>query len=469
MVMKVEALLDVDLVALESQDTVTVLLDLVAPEVGDQEERPEGAVIVVLDRSGSMSGGRLENAKRALLELVGRLDEKDSFGLVTFDHAAQVVVPAGTVGDLGKQAIRSAISDVRTGGSTDLSSGFLRGLQEAQRVSAAGGTTVIVLSDGMANSGITDPAQFRSLAEKAASDSISTSTIGIGEGYDDRILSELALGGGGNHVFAVDGDSAAAAVSTEVDGLLSKSILAASLLVKPSSQVSSVGVMNDLPVQAVPDGVLLELGDFYSGEQRRVLVKIEVPAMAALGLAEVAVCEFNFVALPDLKSQKIRVPVSVNVVPQDVAEGRVPQPVVEQEKLLITVQKAKRKAEEALRSGDREEARGRLNSARGAMRASQATSASDDIASELDEVSQTLAHLDERSDAFSSKRLNESRTMRSRGMYSRYNARRSTDPGSFGDPGSHRPGSSGRTVGSRRTGPTRRRRSGDTPTSSEDA
>jgi Ca-activated chloride channel family protein len=192
------------------------------------------------------------------------------------------------VGQLGQYQIRAAIKGAGTGGMTDLSSGYLRGLQEARKDVGDGGATIIVLSDGHTNSGIVDPQKFREMAAGASRQLVTTSSIGIGTDYDDLILSQLAIRGTVNHFFAVDGDAAAAAVAAELAGLLSKTVQAASLLIKPTDEVSAISVLNDLPAQAVDGAVLVELGDFYCGEQRRLLFKIDVPAMAALGLAQVA-------------------------------------------------------------------------------------------------------------------------------------------------------------------------------------
>src|SRR4051795_11054697 len=154
--MHVNAHLDVDLVAVEQTDQITVMLELVAPERPPGEQRPPATVQVVLDRSGSMDmGERLPAARSALKALVDRLEPGDAFGLVVFDDEVDVVVPAGPVTD--KAAIRAAIDSVWARGSTNLSAGLLRGLQEARRVRGAGGATVLLISDGMANHGVTDP------------------------------------------------------------------------------------------------------------------------------------------------------------------------------------------------------------------------------------------------------------------------------------------------------------------------
>ena len=130
--MKINALLDVNVVAHETEDEVAVLLELEAPAALADVTRPQASLQVVLDRSGSMDGAPLEGAKKALVALVRRLEPTDNFGLVTFDDSAQVVVPAGPLAD--KDAVIAQIQAVRAGGSTDLSAGYLRGLREIRRV-----------------------------------------------------------------------------------------------------------------------------------------------------------------------------------------------------------------------------------------------------------------------------------------------------------------------------------------------
>jgi Ca-activated chloride channel homolog len=416
----INAHLDVDLVAVEATDTVTIMLDLKAPAAPEDASvsRPAHTAIVVLDRSGSMSGGRLHAAKRAIIDLVARLDERDSFGLVTFDSQVDVVIPAGKVADLGRQRIAGTVAGLETGGMTDLSGGYLRGLQEARRVCGPAGATVVLLSDGHANAGVTDPQALRKVAANAGVQAITTATIGIGDGYDEDLLSEIATGGNGNHSFALDGDAAAAALVGEVEGLLAKTVQAASLLIAPTADVSQVGVLNDLPSNAVDGGVMVELGDFYAAEERRLLIELTVPAMAALGLAQVADLTLTYVELPALEQHTVTLPVSVNVVPADVAAGRVPSAEVQRERLMLEAQKAKKASEEALAVGDIEGARSSLHAASAAFRAAPHL-ADYELAAEAEWLSVTETGLEGWDAGYARKRLHSDRTRKSRGYKTR--------------------------------------------------
>jgi Ca-activated chloride channel family protein len=348
--MHLNATLDLDVVAIEARDQIAVLLELAAPAADRSRTRPPGTLQVVLDRSGSMAGGALESAKAALIDLVGRLEPTDHFGLVAFDDEVQIAVPAAPLAD--KDVVRSLIGTIQPGGTTNLSGGYLRGLQEARRVAGAGGATLVLLSDGHANVGLTDADKLGAVAADARGHRVTTSTIGLGLGYDETLLAALARGGAGNTHFAEEGDTAAAALASEVDGLLEQVVQAASLTVRPTGAVESIALFNDLPTVGVEDGFMVELGDFVSGEQRKLLLEIEVPAMAALGLAQVCELELLWFELATMSTKKITIPVSVNVVPGDQAAGRTANPVVVTERVFQQAQRDKQAATDALRAGD---------------------------------------------------------------------------------------------------------------------
>lgn len=385
--MKINALLDVNVVAHETDDEVAVMLELEAP-AAPQTGRPQATFQVVLDRSGSMSGPPLEGAKRALVALVRRLEPTDNFGLVTFDDSADVVVPAGPLTD--KEHVVRLIEGVAAGGTTDLSAGYLRGLREVRRVAGATGGTVLVVSDGHVNAGIRSADEFAAVTSKAYADGVVTSTLGYGHGYDETLLSALARSGSGNHVFAADPDAAGAAIAGEVEGLLSKVVQAVSLTVRFERSVEFLRLYNDLPATQIGDGaVMVELGDLYAEETRKVLLKLRVPAMAALGLAQVAALELAYVDVPGLVEQSVTLPISVNVVPGDEAAGRVPHPTVSSEVLFQEAQESKRRASEAFERGEFEDGQRLMGETAARLRSSLEAAPDElkgDIRSEIAEV-----------------------------------------------------------------------------------
>ena len=349
--MKINAQMGVDLVAVEGDEDLSALIELTAPESPqDDTDRMPSTLIVVLDRSGSMSGDRLEGAKQALLSLVDRLSPTDRFGLVTFDDQVRVDVPAGTLTD--KPAVKARIEHVHPGGCTNLSAGYLRGLQEARRVAGDEGATVLLVSDGHANAGITDADKLASVATTYAQQHVTTSTLGYGLGYDEHLLTAVTKGGRGNEHFAEDPDTATALIAEEVTGLLSQTIQAASLTIQMSPHVRGVRLANDLQVTPVDKGLQVELGSLWAGEERKLVLVFDVPQLPGLGLTEVASVELRYVDTVELKEETVTIPLHVNVVPGDEAAGRTVNPVVATELAFQKAQRAKREASKRLYEGD---------------------------------------------------------------------------------------------------------------------
>jgi Ca-activated chloride channel homolog len=400
--MKFTAMLDVNVVAHETDDEVNLLLELEAPAAPDAgQQRAANTLQVVLDRSGSMAGGPLQGAVDALVEVVAKLDSRDRFGVVVFDDTAEVVVPCAPLSD--KEQVVNALRSISSGGTTDLGGGYLRGLQELRRAAGSSdaptGGTLLVISDGHVNSGLTDPDRFAQLAAKAQTVGVVTSTLGYGLGYDESLLTAIARSGAGNHEFAQDPDAAGAAIAAEVDGLLSKVVQAATLTVRFSSDVAMVRLYNELPTYQLDDGaVVVELGDLYAEETRKLLLRFRVPAMAALGLAQVASLELRYVEVPALIEQTVILPVTVNVVPGDEAAGRIADPVVRSELLYQEAQLSKREASEAFERGELEAGKELLQAA-----TSQLSSAASiapalyrpDIAREVDEIASMYRDVDQ--------------------------------------------------------------------------
>ncbi|MEE2038240.1 VWA domain-containing protein [Nocardiopsis sp. CT-R113] len=361
--MHLSALLDFDAVPLDTDDAVSVLLDVTAPEREEDTARPPATLQVVLDRSGSMGGSRLDGAVRALLGLVDRLAPSDNFGVVSFNEQARVEIPAGPLTD--RAETRRRIRALRAGGGTDLSSGLLRGVQEARRAGGDRGATLLLISDGHANQGVTAHDLLQQVASDAYAHGVTTTTLGYGLGFDEALLGAVADGGAGSALFAEDPDTAGGLIAQEAEYLLAKTAQAVSLRIPVGPRLRAVGVVGEMPSHRLPDGsVVVEFGDFHSGESRRLLLRLEVPGLSSLGTVTVTALEATYVDPATLTTYTATLPVTVNVVPGEQAASRVPRPEVRTEESLQRAQTAKREAGEALRRGDRDTAADILDRAR---------------------------------------------------------------------------------------------------------
>jgi Ca-activated chloride channel family protein len=163
-------------------------------------ERTPLNIALVIDASGSMGDGKLEAAKAAALGLAERLTERDRLTLVSFSSDVQVHLDAVPVSGENLTLIRAEVSRLQTRGMTNLSGGWFAGVECAARVAEADARMtprIIILSDGHANEGISDPNELREHAGELRLRGVLTSALGIGNGYDEQLLRGIAENGGG--------------------------------------------------------------------------------------------------------------------------------------------------------------------------------------------------------------------------------------------------------------------------------
>ena len=440
--MKTKLILDTDLVAIESEDKVTVMVDLTAPVTENQTSRPARGVQVCLDVSGSMEGASLAAAKESILKLIDRLDKKDTFGMVIFDDTAKVAVPTKPLIDHDIAQLKKAIRKIQTGGSTDISAGFTLAMREASRNKLEGGSSLLVISDGHANAGERDPQFFADVAAKSATESIASSSIGLGNGYDETILEAIAQGGGGAHRFAADIDEAVGAIAAEVDDLLDKVIVNTALRFRPTAMAKGqpkIELLQRLPYWMDGQDYVVQLGDLYAGENRRFIILVDVPGIADLGLCKIADVTIEYTDLAARSEISVTMPVNVNVVPGDQAAGRIEDPIVKAERMILQAQSEKAIATEEILQGNQKSATKRLKgtaanlrSHASEIRVTDERSAESlaiilEEAAEMDALAQTAEHEDL---AYSSKRMRESYSRMTRSKKIRLNL----DPDETTDP-----------------------------------
>jgi Ca-activated chloride channel family protein len=246
---------------------------------------------VVIDRSGSMAGTRLQNAISGAISAVEHLAEGDMVSVIAFDTKPSVVVPATVIGAQSRSGIREAIRGITLGGDTCISCG----IEEAVSQFVAGSGKVhrmIVLSDGDATAGVRDVPGFRGLSQRARERGVSVSTVGVGVSYNQKILGAIAQEAGGGHYFIEDGASLDRVFQAEADELRSTVAVNAEATVELGAGVELVQVF-DRSFQKRGRQVVVPLGNFAQGETKTVLLKVRVPSKAE-GLSPVADVALGF-------------------------------------------------------------------------------------------------------------------------------------------------------------------------------
>ncbi len=231
---------------------------------------------LVIDRSGSMaSQNKLGFAKRAAEFLVNNLAPDDRVALVVYDDNAAVLQPSVRIAEKGE--LLAAIEAIRPGGSTNLSGGMLAGIAQVSKFLAEEQINrVLLLSDGLANRGVVEPARLNEFAREASSHGIAITTLGVGTDYNEDLMLELAEYSGGNYYYIASADSMPDIFRNELDELLQVVAQNPSLSIELSPGVA----LNDIEgykYERAGNTVTVLLGDIYSGEQRKVVARLTVP------------------------------------------------------------------------------------------------------------------------------------------------------------------------------------------------
>ena len=198
---------------------VVIKIDLSAIADRQKVRRTPLNLAVVLDKSGSMSGAKLEKTKQAAMQLVDRLAPNDIFSLVIFSDRAQVLVPAQKVED--KDALKEKIESIQADGSTALYAGVKMGADQLQEFfSSKRINRVILLSDGLANVGPSSTRELRRLGSDLAERGISVTTIGVGDDYNEDLMAGLAEASDANYYYVKDTEKLPEIFAKELGELL---------------------------------------------------------------------------------------------------------------------------------------------------------------------------------------------------------------------------------------------------------
>ena len=263
---------------LENRSQTTILqIAIEGADLGaERAGRAPVNLAVVLDRSGSMAGDRIEQAKEAARTVVNMLGPQDIFSLVEYSDEAYTLVPATKLTD--RAAVLQVIDGIYSSGNTALFGGVSKGLAEVRKFKQRNRVNrVILLSDGMANIGPSSPAELASLGRSAAREGISVTTIGLGLGYNEDLMSQLAMSSDGNHAFAESSYDLARIFSQELGGVLSVVAQGIEIIIQCPEGVRPLRVL-DQEAEIRGQRVSLNYNQIYGRQNRNILLEVEVPA-----------------------------------------------------------------------------------------------------------------------------------------------------------------------------------------------
>ncbi|GEM_PF-853945 len=260
--------------ALAGQPTQNYLLANLSAgyEGGTKLGRPPVALVLVLDKSGSMEGRPWEHLMMAVRYIASQLTPADLLGIVVFDEYVETLLEPQPMLD-GEEPVR-IMAKVTPRGTTNLHAGLVRGVGLLKDAKAQGAVKrILLLTDGDVNEGVTEYSQIVMEARIARTYQIGVSTLGLGIEYNEELLTGIAKHGAGNYHYIETPEDLAEAFSQEMESLFKVVAQAASLTLKLGRGVRFDRVYGFAHEQ-VGDRVEIALPDLAAGESLPVLARL---------------------------------------------------------------------------------------------------------------------------------------------------------------------------------------------------
>jgi Ca-activated chloride channel family protein len=339
--------------------TQDVLVRITPPAPQAQIRRPPLNLGLVLDRSGSMAArNKINFARAAAIFAVQQLLPTDRVSVTLFDSIVETIVPNAPAEDKGR--LVELIQGIHPGDCTALHGGWVEGGKQVGRHFLAGGLNrVLLLSDGLANVGERDPNAIAADVGRLAREGISTTTMGVGDDYNEDLLEAMARSGGGNYYYIESPPQLPDIFQTELTELVATFGNTVSLRIEPQGGATLTDVLNDL--DRLPGGEF-QLPPLIAGMPVLVVVRLSIPPRPVGG----AVCRFRLAwnAPGNPQRQEMSVALGLPAVSAAVWEMLAPAAEVEERAALLWIARCKKQATRCLELGDGEGARRLLKEAR---------------------------------------------------------------------------------------------------------
>ena len=246
------------------------------PSTGGGEARNVDMVIV-LDRSGSMKGRKIEDARRAVLELLSSLSAQDRFALITYSDGVHIASGLSNVTAANRVHLASAVNTIRVGGGTNLGAGLQAGIDILTSLGHdTNAAKLILISDGLANKGLTDVKALSDIAAVAVEKEFAVSTVGVGIDFNEHLMTAIADRGTGRYYYLENPAAFAEIFQSEFYDTQTAAVTGLKIQIPMNSGITLADAAG-YPIINHYDHLVFYPGNLRSGQTRKLFLTLKVP------------------------------------------------------------------------------------------------------------------------------------------------------------------------------------------------
>lgn len=313
-------------------------------------------IALVIDRSGSMSSDRrIENARKAAQLAVDRLGRDDILAVVSYDDKVEIEVPSTKVTDA--DSIKDKIGRLKPRGSTAIHAGLLAGAEEIRKFKSKERVNrIILLSDGLANVGPSKPSDFVSLGKELASEGITVSTLGLGNGYNEDLMAGLARAADGGHAFVQESADLSNFIAKEFDDTLGIVGQQAEIIFTLSEGVSPVRTLGRT-AEINGNRISYKVGALFGGADQIMVAEVGVAGLPVSDQRDIARIDVTYTDPATGKRVTASGVAHARFSEDGAASAKSADPLVEREVATLLSREARQEAVRLRDEGKTEEAR----------------------------------------------------------------------------------------------------------------